>query len=357
MAKLSRRQFLAASAAVAASGASSTVGAGGAAISDTSARRSVLLPPALKPGDTIGIISPANATYPAEPYALAEETLRAMGYQVRFDSRVRNRWGHFGGSDAERAAAVNRMFADPQIAGILPMTGGSGCTRLLDRIDFDLIRRNPKFIGGFSDLTVLLNAIHARTGLITFHSPTASSEWNTYSRNIFERMVIAGEALTLSNPLANEDLPVQRRYRTRALTSGKARGHLIGGNLTVLATLAGTACWPNFDGAILFIEDVNEYLYRVDRVLAHLKQAGALRRLAGVVIGQFTKCEPGEGYATLTLDEIFADYFGSLGVPTYSGAQFGHVAEKMTLPVGAEVEIDADRGELRLLAPVVRRLG
>lgn len=345
-ANLSRRGFLAAAGAA----PLALVSAGAAA---APGRRPVVRPAALKPGDTIGVVAPAGAIFPDQPVELALETMAALGFKVRPSRHLRARWGHFAGTDAQRAEAVNEMFADPEVKGIFALTGGSGCTRLLDRLDYAVIARQPKFFGGFSDLTALLNAIQARTGLVTFHSPTASSAWNKYSRDGFFAMVQGGEALTLRNPVASEDLPVQKKFRFRTLRPGLARGPLLGGNLTVLATLCGTPYAPDYDGAILFLEDTNEHLYRVDRTLAHLRQSGVFRRLAGVVLGQFTDCSPGEGHGTLTLEEILADYFGGLGIPVYSGAQFGHVAEKMTLPVGLEVELDATQGTLRLLQPAV----
>ena len=331
------------------------VGAAAGALPEASAAPTgIVLPRALKPGDTLALLSPAGATYLHEPIDIAIDTLRSMGYRVKPGAHLRARRGHFAGSDAERAADLHAAFADPDVAGIIAYTGGSGCTRLLPLLDFDLIGRHPKFFGGLSDITVLLNAIQRRTGLVTFHSPAASSQWNAWSRDIFERIVVRGEAPTLANPKDAETLPAPRRFRTRTLTPGISRGRLVGGNLTVLATLAGTPWWPDFDGAILCLEDINEYIYRVDRVLAHLRAAGAFQRLAGVAIGQFTDCNPGDGYGTLTLEEVFADYFAGLGVPAYMGAQFGHVAEKMTLPIGLPAEIDATAGTLRLLGPAVR---
>jgi muramoyltetrapeptide carboxypeptidase len=141
--------------------------------------------------------------------------------------------------------------------------------------------------------------------------------------------------------------------RIATIRSGRARGPLVGGNLAVLTSMAGSPYWPRFDGAILFLEDVNEYIYRVDRMLSTLKIAGVLDRVAGVVLGAFTNCEPGEGYGTLTLDEVFDDYFKALGVPVYTGAQFGHVKKKWTLPIGLPVEMDAGAGTVRLLGPAV----
>lgn len=353
MTELSRRNFLAA-----ASGAlAATALPGQAAASNTtlsSPPTAALLAPALRAGDTIGIISPANATYPREPFELALETLEGMGFKVKPGKFWKARNSRFAGTDDERAADVNAMFADSNVHGVLAMTGGSGCTRILDKLDYASIAKHPKVLGGFSDITALLNAIHARTGLVTFHAPCAESAWNPYSIDSFKRITMKGEALTQRNPVASEDLPVQRKNRVRTITPGIAQGRLVGGNLTVLQTLIGTPYLPNMDGAILFLEDIGEYIYRIDRMLAHFKQAGALGRLKGVILGQFTDCQPGDGgYASFTLDEVFADVFGKLGIPVYTGAMFGHVAEKMTLPVGLPVEMDAGKGEWRLLTSAV----
>lgn len=354
MSELSRRDFLAG-----AGGALAATAIPSHAATNCTAEigqiKPVLLAPALRPGDTIGIISPANATYQREPFELAAETIEAIGFKVKPGKFWRARNSRFAGTDDERAADVNAMFADPAVHGILAMTGGSGCTRIVDKLDYTAIAKSPKVLGGFSDITVLLNALHARTGLVTFHAPCAESAWNPYSLDSFKRITMKGEALTQRNPVAAEELPVQRKNRVRTITPGIAQGRLVGGNLTVLQTLLGTPYLPNLDGAILFLEDVGEYIYRIDRMLAHFKQAGALARLKGVVLGQFTDCQPGDGgYASFTLDEVFADYFGRLGIPVYSGAMFGHIAEKMTLPVGLPVEIDASKGEWRLLTPAVR---
>ena len=349
--KLTRREFLAAA-------ASSTLVSAAAATplpGTTTGSVSTIFPPALRPGDTIGIVSPANATYPREPFELALETITAMGFRPKPSPLWDARHSRFAGTDTQRAAAINEMFADPNVHGILAMTGGSGCTRILDKLDYATIARQPKFFGGFSDITALLNAIHCRTGLVTFHAPCAESQWNPYSLASFKQIVMRGEAAILRNPIATEALPVQRKNRTRTISKGTAKGQLIGGNLTVMQTLVGTPYLPSFDGAILFIEDVGEYIYRIDRMLAHFKQAGLLNRLAGVALGQFTDCVPGDGgYASFTLDEVFADYFEALGIPVFTGAMFGHVAEKMTVPVGVMAEINADLGELRLLTPAVK---
>ncbi len=313
-----------------------------------------LLAPRLREGDTIGLISPSNMTAERAPLEFAVETLGALGFKVKLGQHVRARHGHFGGTDAQRAADVNAMFADPGVQGILALTGGSGGTRMLHLVDYAQIRRTPKFFGGFSDLTALINAIHQQTGLVTFHSPVAGSEWNGFSVEHFRSIVMQAQAPLLKNPQGErgDDL-VQKAWRTQTIRGGKARGRLVGGNLAVLTAMAGSRYWPDFRGAILFLEEINEYIYRVDRMLSTLRLNGVFDQVAGVVIGQFTKCEPGDGFGTLTLDEVFDDYFGALKLPVYRGAMIGHIKRKFTVPVGGLAEIDADAGTIQLLGPAV----
>ena len=317
-------------------------------------RLPTLRAPRLRAGDTIALVSPSSALYEREPYTLAIETLQAMGFKVREAPHLRARYGHFAGTDAQRASDLNAMFADPSVQGILAMTGGSGANRILPLLDYEQMRRTPKFLGGFSDITALLNAVQARSGLVTFHCPVAESEWNRFSLDHFRATVMDGQPALLTNPKDPDDHPVPRTGRITTLRGGKARGPLLGGNLAVLTSMAGSPYWPVFDGAILVLEDINEYIYRVDRMLSTLMISGVLQRVAGVVLGAFTKCEPGDGrYGTLTLDEVFDDYFLPLKVPVYRGALFGHIRRKITLPVGLDVEIDADGGSIRYLQPAV----
>ncbi len=354
-----RRQFIGSGAAALGATAAAAVAVvvatpGSAAAQATPAPPSLLRAPRLKAGDTIALINPSGAIYERAPYAIATESLQALGFKVREAPNLRARYGHFAGTDAQRAADVNAMFADPTVHGILAMTGGSGGNRMLPLVDYAAIRRTPKFLGGYSDLTALINAVQVQTGLVTFHCPLASSDWNEFSVGWLRGAAMEGQTLTLANPKDRDDTLVAKSGRITTLRGGRARGPLVGGNLAVLSAMAGSAYWPHFDGAILFLEDVNEYIYRVDRMLSTLKLAGALDRVAGVVLGGFTNCGPGDGnYGTLTLDEVFDDYFKPLNVPVYSGALFGHIKRKFTLPVGLPVEMDADAGTLRYLQPAV----
>ena len=355
---LPRRRFITSSlAAAAATGAAASplraAAHGGVALPQVAPP--LLRPPRLRAGDTVALVNPSGAIYERAPYVFATEALQALGFKVREAPNLRARYGHFAGTDAQRAADVNAMFADPAVHGILAMTGGSGGNRILPLIDYAAIRRTPKFLGGFSDLTALINAVHRHTGLVTFHCPMGASEWNDFSVQSFRGAAMRAEALTLVNFNERDDTLASKANRTATLRGGRARGPLLGGNLAVLSAMAGSAYLPSFDGAVLFLEEVNEYIYRVDRMLSTLKLAGVLDRLAGVVLGAFTNCNPGDGYGTLTLDEVFDDYFVKpLQVPVYSGATFGHIKRKFTLPVGLEVEIDADAASLRFLQPAVR---
>ena len=319
-----------------------------------SAPKPLLRAPRLKPGDTIGLVNPSNAIYERQPYEVTAETLQALGFKVREAPNLRARYGHFAGTPEQRASDINGLFADPGIAGILAVTGGSGANRVLPLLDYAQIQRTPKFIGGFSDITALINAIHAKTGLVTFHAPVGASEWNPFSVDSFRSVVMDAQPATLRNLVDKGDGLAPRDNRISTLRGGKARGHLVGGNLAVLTSMAGSTYLPSFDGAILVLEEINEYIYRVDRMLSTLKLMGALDRLAGVVIGAFTNCTPGDNnFGTLTLDEVFDDAFRPLKVPVYRGAMIGHIKRKLTVPIGLPAEIDADAGTLRLLSAAV----
>ena len=311
-------------------------------------RFSVALPPGAE-------IDAALATVRARLAAGGTPSLEALGFKVKLGANVRGRYGQFGGTDVQRAADINDAFADDEVAGVLALTGGSGCNRIVDKLNYALIRRKPKFFGGFSDLTSLVNAIHKQTGLITFHCPVAGSEWNEFSLQHFRAVAMDAQADLLQNPQGERGAHlVQREDRISTLRPGLARGPLVGGNLAVLSSLAGSPYFPDTRGAILFLEEVNEYIYRVDRMLSTLRLCGALDQLAGVVLGKFTQCGPGDGsYGTLTLDEVFDDYFLPLNIPVYRGAMIGHIKRKFTVPVGQPAEMDATAGTVRLLSPAV----
>ena len=345
----SRREFLETSLAGAAAFQAKTPAAPAA----KTPPRGALRPRRLQPGDTVGLISPSRATFLSQDLVIASELLAALGLKAKPGQRVLNRYGYLGGRDEDRAADINELFADKSVAGILAVHGGWGAARVLPFLDYEMIRRNPKVLIGYSDITALHTGIHARTGLVSFHAPTGRSRWTSFSADYFRRVVMGAETLTMTNPTELGDSLVQLDDRVRTITPGVARGRLLGGNLTVLTALMGSPYLPDFDGAILVLEDVEEQLYRIDRMMTQLALAGVLKRVAGVVFGKCTKCEPGENYGSNTLEEILNDHVRSLGVPAFEGAMIGHIAKQFTLPIGAPVEIDADKGEIRMLEPAV----
>ena len=316
---------------------------------------SVGKPPRLRPGDTVGLIEPAGFTDDLFDLDLVKETIVAMGLKPRLGKHLAERRGYLAGTDADRATDVNAMFADPDVRAVFAVRGGWGCARILPLLDFATIRANPKLLVGFSDITALHLAFAARAGFPTIHGPNAASSWPRFSWDAFRAIAFDGATPTLVNPVGHEDRLVQRSGRIRTFRGGKATGRLLGGNLTVLAALVGTPWLPDLDGAILFLEDVGEAPYRIDRMLTQLSLAGLLGKVAGVVFGQCMNCAASEpSYGGYTLSEVLQQHFQPLGVPAFQGASIGHIASQFSLPVGVRAEIEADIGSIRLLEPAVR---
>ncbi|WP_242130038.1 LD-carboxypeptidase [Sphingobium sp. Sx8-8] len=315
----------------------------------------IVKPPRLRPGDTVGLVEPAGFTDDAFDLDLVKETVAAMGLKPKPAKHLVERYGYLAGTDADRAADVNAMFADPEVRAVFATRGGWGCARILPYLDFAKIRAHPKLLVGFSDITALHLAFAARAGFVTIHGPNAASSWPRFSWDAFRAVAFDGATPTLANPEGHEDRLVQRSGRIRTFRGGKASGRLLGGNLTVLSTLMGTPWVPDFEGAILFIEDVSEQPYRIDRMLTQLSLAGVLGKVAGVVFGQCTDCGPsGASYGGFTLSEVLQQHLGTLKVPSFQGALFGHIASQFSLPVGCRAEIDADAGTIRLLEAAVQ---
>ena len=313
-----------------------------------------LKPVRLKPGDTVGLVCPAALAYSRETVQITIESLAALGLKTKLSAHFYDRYGYLAGRDMDWAADLNMMFADPSVTMIMAMHGGWGCARILPLLDYDLIRRNPKLLIGYSDITALLLGIHAKTGLTTIHGPEGAATWNAYTVDWFRRVLMAGESVQFQNPVDKDDTLSPTKDRITTLRSGTARGQLVGGNLTVLCHLIGSPYLPDWRGKILFVEDVHEDIYSVDRMLTHLKLAGILDQVAGFVFGKCTKCDAGSGgYGSLTLEEVLVEHIGSLTVPAYAGAMIGHIANKFIVPIGTNAELNADVGTIRLLESAV----
>ena len=315
---------------------------------------SPLKPPRLKPGDTVGLVCPAAPAYSRETVRVTIESLAALGLKTKLAPHFYDRYGYLAGRDADRAADLNAMFADPSVNMVMAMHGGWGCARLLSQLDYTLIRQNPKLLIGYSDITALLLGIYAKTGLTTMHGPEGAATWNAYTVDWFRRVLMAGETVQFQNPVDKDDTLARTKDRITTLRPGTARGQLVGGNLTVLCHLIGSPYVPDWRGKILFVEDVHEDVYSVDRMLTHLKLAGILDQVAGFVFGKCTKCDAGSGgYGSLTLEEVLTEHIGSLTVPAYAGAMIGHIADKFTVPIGINAEMNANTGTIQLLESAV----
>ncbi|MPT49370.1 MAG: LD-carboxypeptidase [Sphingobium sp.] len=324
----------------------------GLALPQSVIARPVIRPPRLRQGDTVGLIAPASSDDNPLHLEMALNTVRGMGLVPKLGRHVMDRHGYLSGTDQARAADINAMFADDEVRAIFSVRGGWGSARILPLLDWDMIRDHPKLLVGLSDVTALHLAFAAKTGFATIHAPNVSNRWNEISWNSFWRLAFTGETPLLGGAQGQDIL--QDRWRTTAIRSGKAQGRLLGGNLTVLSTMMGTPWLPDFDGAILFLEDVGEAEYRIDRMLNQLALGGVLGKLAGVIFGQCTRCTSNyPDYAGFTLPDIYGQYFAPLGVPAFSGANFGHVSNQLCLPSGAVVEMDADAGTIRSLHPIV----
>jgi len=350
--RMRRRDFLSAS--IAAPVAAAGLGVVKAQTPGSTARAAVR-PARLKAGDTVGLVAPANATFNTVDLDIARESLEALGLKVRVGDHLRDRHGYLAGQDQDRAADINGFFRDRSVAAVLPIRGGWGSARLLPLLDYDAIAANPKIVLGFSDVTALLVGLHARTGLVTFHGPNGMGRWDAFSLDFVKRVLFGAEAVTFEpRPRSNDrNVLVPTEGRIRTITPGTARGRLIGGNLTVLSAIAGSQYLPEWDDVILFLEDVREDIYRVDRMLTTLKLSGILDRIKGFVFGTCDQCGPGEGFGALTFEELWADHIAPLGIPAWAGATIGHGMPQWTLPVGTQAEIDAAAGTIRMLEPAV----
>ncbi len=314
---------------------------------------SAVKPPRLRPGDTVGLINPAGALDEKSDLEIVKEIVVALGMRYVVGAHALDRYGYLAGRDEDRAADVNAMFGDPSVRCVLAVRGGWGCNRILPFLDYEMITRNPKVVLGYSDITSLILALYARCNLVTFHGPVGISTWNQFSLDYFRRILFDGESVVMRNPAVKGDNLVQTKDRHLTITSGVTRGRLVGGNLSVLTAMVGSTFLPDWKGAILFLEDDGEKIYRVDRMFTQLKLAGILGQLSGLVVGKCTGCEPGEGYGSLTLEEVLRDHVGTLGIPAWSGAMIGHIENKFTVPLGVEAEINAAEGTIRMLEPAV----
>lgn len=317
----------------------------------------MIRPRPLQPGDVIRFVAPAGPL-DRERMTLAKQRLEARGFVVQMSEELFSREGYLAGSDERRAAELMAAFRDPEVRAVFPGTGGYGTMRILELLDYRVIRANPKVFIGFSDITGLHAALSRHAGLVTFHSPNpmwglgSEDDLTPFSDRWFWRALSpgddAGRAYRIEIP---EDLPPLGSWG-----SGKARGRLVGGNLALVSALEGTPFAVDTRGAILVLEDVREAPYRIDRMLRQLELAGRLDGLAGAVLGQFTRAydrdDQREEDPRYQVDGVLEQYFGDRGIPVLTNFPFGHHPENATLPIGDVIEIDADQRTLTVLGGV-----
>ncbi len=314
----------------------------------------IMKPERLRPGMTVGLVTPASNVPEDQDLHTAMDLVRSLGFTAKPSPNLFSRTQYLAGSDRERAGDLNAMFADPEVDAIFCVRGGYGSGRLLRYLDYDVITANPKIIMGYSDITAILNAIYLRTGLVTFHGPIAGGNFSDYTYDQYRRVLVEPTSNTIiGEPPEFETRPgvVDWENRLTRIVPGTAEGHLVGGNLSLVVTLLGTPFEPNFDGAILFLEDVSEPPYSVDRMLTHLWMSGKLERVAGIVLGKFTEADYDSN--TFSMEQVMRDRFEPLGIPTLRGTMIGHIEDKTVLPIGIRARLDVDAGSLTLLEVAV----
>jgi muramoyltetrapeptide carboxypeptidase len=307
-------------------------------------------PRRLQKGDLIGLVSPASTI--ADPSRINSGVLylERLGYRVIVGKHVLKTYGYLAGTDEERVDDIHTMFGNPDVRGIFCIRGGYGTPRLLSLINYHLIRNNPKVFVGYSDITAFQLALWRRCGLVCFQGPMVgvdmASPMDGYTEELFWRVVTrnarAGHVLNTGEPL------VVRR-------AGKVAGTLLGGNLALVCAIMGTPFQPRFDGAMLFFEDTGEEPYRIDRMFAQLRHAGAFRRARGLLTGQFSDAEPKDPTKpTLSLEEVLRETAEYAEIPFLSNLPFGHESRKMTIPIGIRARLDSETRTLEYLEPAVR---
>jgi muramoyltetrapeptide carboxypeptidase len=292
----------------------------------------------LRPGARVALVAPAGVIRRSEDMERAIDNVQSFGWEPVVGDNVRSQLGYLAGSDNERLHDLNAAFSSDDVDAIWCIRGGYGTIRLLATVDYPALRKRPRPFIGFSDVTALHSAIHRRCGIVTFHGPTARVRLTDFTR------------ASLECALVEQRDPCGPAPDARVLRPGRATGRVVGGNLALITALAGTPFSPNFDGAILVLEDIGEAIYRIDRMLRQLLLAGALQRCGAIVAGNFRPPRDEVSEDNRTLDEVLTEAATIAGIPCLAGAPFGHIADQWTIPLGAIGEVDTDARTLRILA-------
>lgn len=314
----------------------------------------LIKPPGLKAGDKLAIVAPGS--YISEDdLQQSVKNLTQLGFETTYSKKVLLQTGYFAGSDKDRADDLMEKFEDKSVKGIVCARGGYGCTRILPILNNDIIRSNPKVLIGYSDVTALLYGIYQKAGLITFHGPVGTSTFNDYSVNNFKRVLMDSKKNAIFKNA--EDETDENKYGVTTIVKGKGTGRLVGGNLSIMVSLIGTEFDVDYSGKIIFIEEIGEEPYRIDRMLTQLIQSGKFNNAAGIMMGIFSKCESKvkdpSFDKTFNLMEVLKERLGNLKIPVVYGMSFGHIVNKFTIPFGVLAQLDADIQTFTLLEKAV----
>ena len=303
----------------------------------------------LEPGDTIGIVAPAFRC-PEEKLKMGIEHLKKLGYKVKIRSGLNKGWGYHSDKIKSQAADIMKMFTDPKVDAIICTRGGWGSMKTWPMLDFKKIAKNPKIFVGYSDITSLHISFSQFANMMSFHGPmVASCLWGkntTYTEKLYWRI--------LTDPKPLGELPLPGNRKITIINGGKATGRLAGGNISLVAASIGTPYQIDLKGKILFLEEIDEQIYGIDRNLSQMFQSGVMKGVKGLILGDFTDCKPNKSRNDFTVNEIFEQYFKPLGIPILSGFPFGHSKHNAIMPVGLRVTLDADKKKLVFLEGAVR---
>lgn len=306
----------------------------------------ILKPAKLKKGDTIGIISPASRPKDLTRIDRGIKYLESLGYKVKEGKSARNSYGYLAGTDEERVNDLHDMFSDKNVKAIFCTRGGYGTPRLLSKINYNIIKKNPKIFVGYSDTTALQMAFFKKAGLVTFSGPMVAVEMydkiDPFTEENFWAMITSSAKYgTLKNPDGE---------KFESVNKGSGTGRLLGGNLSLILTVYGTPYCPSFKDSILIFEDVDEEPYRVDRYLSQLVNGKVLEEINGMIIASMTDCGPTERtQPTLTLEQVLNDYYKYIKAPVITNFVYGHIPRKNTIPFGIKTKVDAKLKEIKIL--------
>ena len=311
-----------------------------------------ILPQRLKKGNLIGLVTPGS---PIKKEQLDETIVKFenLGFRTCYKDSVLSEYGYFAGPDQERADELMHMFTNPEVDAIWCVRGGYGSIRILNLLDFEIIEQNPKVFIGYSDITALLTSVYEQTGLVTYHGPLGISDFNDFTLKSLQKVLL--------DPVQHYRYPYEREDETGdnpefdryTLHGGKTEGELIGGNISVLDSMIGSRFEPNFENRIVYLEEIEEKTYRVDKMLFHLLEATNLKKAAGIVMGVFGDCNINDE-PRLTLKEAIRDLLEPLGIPVSYGLSFGHINKIVTIPNGIRARLNAGRNSLKLLEKAVQ---